>query len=112
MTLLVREPAQAIGLAGRVVTEAQWSDDVAVIHRPAQVCFPQELELLFNSSAHVILSYQDLIGYRNPLAFANDHDFDSYRATSGLSLQAAQRIIAISENVASEIHSEFGIPRR
>jgi glycosyltransferase involved in cell wall biosynthesis len=110
LTLLVRDPAQANGLTGRVVTEEQWADDVAVIHRPAQVFLAQELELLFRSSAHVVVSYQDLIGYRNPLAFTTDQDFDSYRATSSLSLQAAQRIIAISENVAREIHAEFGIP--
>ena len=110
LTLLVRDPTQANGLTGRVVTEDQWANDVAVIHRPAQVFLAEELELLFKSSAHVVVSYQDLIGYRNPLAFTTDQDFERYRATSGMSLHAAQRIIAISENVAGEIHAEFGIP--
>ena len=41
LTLLVRESAQAEGLRGGVVTEAEWNDDVAVIHRPAQVLDPR-----------------------------------------------------------------------
>ena len=110
LTLLVAEPAQANGLKGRVVTPEQWQDDVAVIHKPAQVMNPQELVLLFGSSAHVVLSYQDLIGYRIPLAFPSDWKFEEYRATSSLTLHAVQRILAYSANVADEIHAEFGIP--
>ena len=112
LTLLVREPAQASGMSGRVVTEEEWRDDVAVIHRPAQVFAPCEIKLLFGSTAHVVITYQDLIGYRIPQVFPNDAEFDGYRATSNLTLPAAQRILAYSENAASEITSEFGIPRR
>ena len=36
LTLLVASPIQADGLEGRVVTEEQWTDDVAVIHKPAK----------------------------------------------------------------------------
>src|SRR5262249_30915242 len=36
LTLLVRQPAHAEGMRGRVVTEDQWADDVAVIHKPGQ----------------------------------------------------------------------------
>ena len=111
LTLLVADPAQAHGLKGRVVTEDRWEDDVSVIHKPSRVLSPLELRLLFGSSAHVIVTYQDLIGYRIPLAFPSDAEFDEYRATSSLSLQAVQKIIAISENVAEEIHAEFGVPR-
>jgi glycosyltransferase involved in cell wall biosynthesis len=110
LTLLVAEAAQAVGLEGRVVTEGQWTDDVAVIHKPSQVMNPRELVLLFESSAHVVLSYQDLIGYRIPLAFPSDWEFEVYRATSRLALPAVQRIFAYTENVADEIHAEFGIP--
>ena len=110
LTLLVAEPAQANGLKGRVVTEEQWLNDVAVIHKPSQIMNPQELGLLFESTAHVVLSYQDLIGYRIPLAFPSDWEFEEYRATSSLTLHAVQRVLAYSENVADEIHAEFGIP--
>ncbi|MFI5458331.1 MAG: glycosyltransferase [Isosphaerales bacterium] len=110
LTLLVRDPAQARGLDGRVVTPEKWQDDVELIHRPAQVIDPEDLRLLYESSAHLIVSYQDLIGYRIPLAFPSDAQFQDYRATSCLSLQAVQRIVAFSESTAREIVDEFGVP--
>jgi alpha-1,3-rhamnosyl/mannosyltransferase len=110
LTLLVRDPAQAKGLAGRVVTPETWRDDVAVIHKPAQVIDPAELPLLFQSSAQVVVTFQDLIGYRIPSAFPTDAAFASYRATSGLMLQAVQKVIAYSQCAAREINTEFGIP--
>jgi glycosyltransferase involved in cell wall biosynthesis len=110
LTLLVRHPDQAKGLKGRVVTPDQWADDVAVIHRPAQVIDAGDLQLLFESSAHIIITYQDLIGYRIPVTFSSDLEFDRYRATSSLSLPAVQRIIAYSESAGREITAEFGIP--
>lgn len=111
LTLLVRDPVQARGLAGRVITEDDWRDDVAVIHRPAQVIDPRDLRLLFESSAHIVITYLDLIGYRIPLVFPEDQQFHQYRATSRLSLQAVQRILAISESSGAELAREFGIPR-
>lgn len=111
LTLLVRDPLQAQGLDGRVVTAEQWMDDVEVIHRPMQVIDPRDLRLLYESSAHLILTYQDLIGYRIPQVFPTDVEFHSYRATSCLSLQGIQRILAYSECAAREIVEEFGVPR-
>jgi glycosyltransferase involved in cell wall biosynthesis len=111
LTLLVRHPAQARGLKGRVVTPEQWTDDVALIHRPGQVVDRSELRLLFESSAHVVITYQDLIAFRIPLVFPDNSQFEQYRATSRLTLPAAQRIIAYSKSVAREIESEFGVPR-
>ena len=110
LCLLTRNPDQAKGLSGFVVAGERCPDEVAIIHKPAQVLDPGELRLLFESSAHVIITYQDLIGYRIPSAFAFDRTFEVYRATSKLALTAAQRVIAISENGGQEIASEFGIP--
>ena len=110
LTLLVREPAQAAGLNGRVVTPDHWRDDVEVIHKPAQVIAPRELKLLFESSAHVVITYQDLIGYQVPSVFPTDLQHDHYRGTSSLSMQAVQRVIAYSESAGREITAEFGIP--
>ena len=110
LTLLVREPAQAAGMKGRVVTADQWRDDVEVIHKPAQVIAPRELKLLFESSAHVVITYQDLIGYQIPSVFPTDFQHDHYRGTSSLSMQAVQRVIAYSESAGREITAEFGIP--
>lgn len=110
LSLLVRSHAQARGLKGRVVVEDDWVDDVEVVHKPAQFIAPAELTLLFGSTAHVVVTYQDMIGYRVPLAFPDDESFENYKATSGLALQAAQRVVAISRSAAGEIAAEFGIP--
>jgi glycosyltransferase involved in cell wall biosynthesis len=110
LTLLVRDPSQAEGLRGRVVTSEQWRDDVAVIHRPAQFIDPRELSLPFESSAHLVVTYQDLIGFNIPQVFPSDREFDQYRATSRLCLQGVQRVLAYSESAGREIESEFGIP--
>jgi glycosyltransferase involved in cell wall biosynthesis len=111
LSLLVRDPSQASGLSGHVVTEDSWRDDSAVIHRPAQILHPQEMKLLFESSAHVVITYLDLIGYRIPLAYPNDREFNQYQAMSNLSLQGVQRVIAMSESVSREVTDEFGIPQ-
>ena len=109
LTLLAQWPAQAEGLKGRLVLQEDWSNDVAVIHKPAQVFDWRQLKLLFESSAHVILTYQDLIAYRIPANFKTEEDFERYRTTSALSVQAAQHIIAYSETARREIAVEFGI---
>ena len=111
LTLLVRSPAQAEGLEGRVLTQEQWTDDVAIIHKPTQVFDRRDLALLFGSSAHLIVTYQDLIAYRVPVVFSNDSDYVAYRATSNMSMQAVQRILTYSECASQEIVAEFGIPR-
>src|SRR6202044_911962 len=103
LTLIVQHESQAEGLHGRVVTQEQWADDVAVIHKPAQIGEPNELSLLFDSTAHLVITYQDLIAYRIAVAFSSDDEFDRYRATSALSLQGFQRIIAYSESTSREI---------
>ncbi len=110
LTLLVEDPAQARGMNGRVVAAAAWVDDVALIHKPAQVMNPAELRLLFESNAHLAITYQDLIAFRIPLVFASESRFDIYRATSRLVLPAVQRVIAFSQTVHDEIVAEFGIP--
>jgi glycosyltransferase involved in cell wall biosynthesis len=111
-TLLVRIPIQADGLEGRVVREEDWEDDVAVIHKPAQVFDRRELALLFGSSAHVVITYQDLIAYRIPDVFSSEREHQAYRTTSSLSVQAAQGILAYSESSALELTTEFGVPRQ
>jgi glycosyltransferase involved in cell wall biosynthesis len=110
LTLLVQNPVQAKGMNGRVVAAAMWADDVDLIHKPAQVMDPGELRLLFESRAHVVITYQDLIAFRIPLVFTSETSFDTYRATSRLVMPAVQRVIAYSESARREISHEFGIP--
>jgi glycosyltransferase involved in cell wall biosynthesis len=111
LTLLVRWPEQAEGLEGRILTQEQWRDDVAVIHKPAQIFDRRELALLFGSSAHLVVTYQDLIAYRIPAVFPANADHVAYRTTSNLSMHAVQRIVAYSECAGQEIVAEFCVPR-
>lgn len=109
LTLLVRDPAQAAGLPGRVLTEDRWRDDVAVLHKPAQVFDRREMALLFDGSAPVVFTYQDLIAYRAAAVFADDARHAAYRATSALCLSAAQHVIVFSENTRRDVLAEFGL---
>jgi len=76
-----------------------------------QILDPRDLTLLFESSAHLVITYQDLIGYRIPFVFPSDVEHQSYRATSSLSMQGFQKVLAYSESAAGEIAEEFGVPR-
>ncbi len=111
LTLLVNTPEQAQGLSGRVMTEQTWKNDVDVIHRPTQIWDISEFPLLFGSSAHLVVTYQDLIGYRIPQVFPGDNIHQKYQAITRISLQGTQRILAYSETTAAEIVNEFYIPR-
>ena len=110
LSLLVDSPEDALGLKGRVVRSGEWNDDVAVIHRPAQVFDRQELALLYGSRAHVVITSEDLIGGRFPIVFPCAAEFAASRTTSSLSLLAAQGILAHSESSRREIAAAFGIP--
>ncbi len=111
LTLLVNDPAQAAGLEKRTLTEAEWCDDVALIHKPAQIFDKHELRLLFESSAHVVITFQDMIAYHIAAAFEADVNHQNYRTTCGLLLSAAQHVIVFSQSTAEEVCSEFAIPR-
>ncbi len=110
LTLVVRDPRQAAGVPARVTLEQNRLYDVEVIHKPAQVFDPADLRLLFGSPAHAIITHLDLIAHRAQAVFPDQAAADRYRTTSALALQAAQAIIAISEDARREIVAEFGLP--
>jgi len=110
LTLLAAHPLQADGIPGKIVHPDGWADDVAVIHKPAQFFDRRHSKLLFESSAHVVMTYQDLIGYRMSSAFPSEADCAAYQETSGVTVPAAQAILSYSDNTAVEIADEFGIP--
>jgi glycosyltransferase involved in cell wall biosynthesis len=110
LTFLVRMPIQARGFCGPVVHEDEWRDEFPVIHKPAQFFKRQELAIPFGSSAHVVVTYQDLIAYRVPTVFRSDQDWSAYRTTSSLSMLCASGVLAYSQNARQEIASEFGLP--
>lgn len=110
LTLLAIHPLQAEGVPGRLVHPDDWTDDVALLHKPAQIFDRRHSRLLYESSAHVVLTYQDLIAYRMADVFNDEADYAAYRNTSGVTLPATQAILNYSGNTAEEIEGEFGIP--
>ncbi|MGO9508076.1 MAG: glycosyltransferase, partial [Mycobacterium sp.] len=110
LTLVVRHPSQAKGIPGRLVSEENGLVDVEVIHKPCQVFDPADLQLLFGSPAHAVITHQDLIAHRVGAVFPHQEAADRYRTTSALALQAAQATIAISDDARSELIAEFGLP--
>jgi glycosyltransferase involved in cell wall biosynthesis len=110
LTLLVSMPVQATGFCGPVVHENDWRDEYPLIHKPAQFFKRRELAIPFGSSAHVVITYQDLIAYRVPTVFRNDDDSSAYRTTSSLSLLCASGVLAYSRTSQQEIAAEFGLP--
>jgi len=110
LTMIATHPIQAEGVPARVVSPDEWADDAAVLHKPAQIFDPRHAKLLFQSRAHVVVTYQDLIAYRLPGVFGTEDDYNAYLNTSRLTLPAAQGVLAYSQNTAREIADEFGIP--
>lgn len=110
LTLLANHPIQAEGVPGRLVHPDDWADDVALIHKPAQIFDRRHSRLLYESSAHVVLTYQDLIAYRMPNVFSGEPDYQAYQNTSGVTIPATQAILNYSNNTAQEIEREFGVP--
>ncbi|WP_165073530.1 glycosyltransferase [Paludisphaera rhizosphaerae] len=111
LTLLAVHPLQADGLEGRLVSPDEWADDVAIIHKPAQIFDRTHAKLLVESRAHVVLTYQDMIAYRMAHVFENEAAHNEYRQTSRLTLLAVQAILTYSENTAREVEAEFGVDR-
>jgi glycosyltransferase involved in cell wall biosynthesis len=110
LTLIVRQPAQANKIPGRVVCGDQFLGDVEVIHRIGQVFDPSDLELLFGTPAHTVISHLDLIAHRAQGNFSSPAAADRYRTMSYMVLHGAQATFAISRHAKSEIVSEYGVP--
>ncbi len=110
LSFLVNSPAQAQGLDGPIIISDEWRDEFAVIHKPAQFFPRQDLAILFGSSAHVVITYQDLNSDRVPTVFGDDADERASRASSGLSMLCAQAILARSDRSRQQVALELGIP--
>ncbi len=111
LTIAVLDPKQAADVPARIVFDEHWLEDIDVIHKPTQAFDPGDLELLFGSPAHTVITHLDLTAYRAQTAFPDQEAADCFRATTALALQAAQAVVALSEDARSEIITEFGLPR-
>jgi GT2 family glycosyltransferase len=109
LTLVVRRPEQAAGVAARVVVEEDRLYDVEIIHGPDPIIDPNDLRLLFDSPAHTILSHMDLTAYREPAVSMQDEADRFWRACT-LAVQACQMNLAASAAVRGDLISRFGLP--
>lgn len=109
LTLAMRTPLAVQHVRARVLNDPKCIDDVEVIHKPSQVFDRADLEMLYNSPAHLVLSYQDLIAYHAQGLWLDPAQGLSYRRMSFHTLHACQRVIALSEVAAREIVDTFGI---
>lgn len=110
LTLIARHPHQTGGLPIPVLLTDDPVDGFDVIHKPGQLFDPLDLELLYRTPAHLILTHQDLIAHRARAVIEDLSLARRYRALSYLGPQSAQRIIAISAVTRQEIAAELGVP--
>lgn len=81
-----------------------------ITHHPSQIYEPQEAARLLGSTGHLILTWQDLIAYRAPLALKTWPRVEMFRALTWSCLQSAQGIIAISNSARDDLIQSFELP--
>ena len=94
---------------GPTITDEEWRDEFAVVHKPARFFKRHELSVAFGSSAHIVITDQDLIASGAPEVLESDGDLDASRTTSALGVLGASAILALSERSRHEIALELGI---
>jgi hypothetical protein len=109
LSILVNDPRQAAGFTGLLVTPEEWRDDFAVIHKPAPFRSREELAIPYSSSAHVIVTEDDMAQERAPGRDSRGGHDGVDRTTRSLSLLCAQGILAPSQLSRERIASELGI---
>src|SRR5438067_2132238 len=84
-----------------------------VVHRPAQVVAPKDLDRLHRLGERIVVTQQDLIAYANPTYFASFEDWDALRRVTRQSLELADATVFLSETVrADAIARELVPPER
>jgi glycosyltransferase involved in cell wall biosynthesis len=87
----------------RVGAPAERSD---VVHRPAQVVAPVNLDWLRRLGERIVITHQDLIAWANPAYFESFAAWDGYRALARRSLAAADAAVFITDYVRREALAE------
>jgi glycosyltransferase involved in cell wall biosynthesis len=80
-------------------TGVEWSD---VVHRPFQVSYDDDLQLLRRLGERIVISHLDLISYENPSYFPTFQKWQTYRRVTRQALAYADRVIFISSAAAQE----------
>jgi glycosyltransferase involved in cell wall biosynthesis len=89
----------------RIGPEALQDADVArthVVHRPWQVESAQEMERLDRLGERIVVTHQDLIGYRTPTVFGSVGEWETYRAATRAALALASMVVFFSKATAAD----------
>ena len=77
-----------------------------VVHRPAQVVHPKDLDRLHRLGDRIVITVQDLIAYSNPAYFRSFEEWDELRAVTRQAAAIADELVFISEVVRREAEAE------
>jgi glycosyltransferase involved in cell wall biosynthesis/GT2 family glycosyltransferase len=77
-----------------------------VVHRPFQVSSQRDLPLLAQFGERLVVTHQDLIGYRNPSYSLSFEEWDAYRRLTRRSLAFADRAIFFSAHARNDAIAE------
>ena len=96
-----------------VISEADVSPDTPrtdVIHRPWQVFEPTDLAFLDRLGERLVVTAQDLIGYRNRQAFGSLQAWTDYRRLTSEVMGAASAVVFFSREAAADALAEDLVP--
>jgi glycosyltransferase involved in cell wall biosynthesis len=77
-----------------------------VVHRPAQVVHPKDLDRLHRLGERIVITVQDLIAYSNPTYFRSFEEWDELRAVTRQAAAVADAVVFISAVVRAEAETE------
>ena len=80
-------------------TGVEWTD---VVHRPFQVSYDEDLQMLRRLGERIVISHLDLIAYENPGYFPSFETWQTYRRVTRQALAYADRVIFISSAAARD----------
>ena len=83
-----------------------------VVHRPQQVFSEHDLALLRLLGERIVVTHQDLIGYRNPTYHASVDDWRQYRRVTRIALAVADKVVFFSEHARSDALAEGLVDER
>lgn len=77
-----------------------------VVHRPFQLSRPDDLTLLAALGERIVITHQDLIGYRNPSYFRSFRLWQDYRSLTRRGLAIADRVLFFSAHARDDAIAE------
>jgi glycosyltransferase involved in cell wall biosynthesis len=77
----------------------EWTD---VVHRPFQVSYDEDLQILRRLGERLVISHLDLISYENPGYFPSFEKWQTYRRVTRQALSYADRVVFISSAAAQD----------